>query len=111
MTIVKSQLIEKVINNNVIRSPEIVVMSNTEYKTIGESYLIIRDAISSKVLLDSQTTNHITIKALTRVLIIPDIGRIDDEFDEILIDKGACVEFYFALGIWYILSSDGLKNS
>ena len=37
--------------------------------------------------------------------------KIDDEYDEILIDKGACVEFAYCAGGWYILSSDGLKQS
>jgi hypothetical protein len=48
---------------------------------------------------------------MTKVLIIPDIGKIDEEYDEILIDKGACVEFRFCAGVWYIISSDGLKMS
>ena len=33
----------------------------------------------------------------------------EPKYDEIFIDKGACVEFKFASGNWYILSSDGLK--
>ena len=48
---------------------------------------------------------------MTKVLIIPDMGKIDEEYDEILIDKGACVEFRFCAGTWYIMSSDGLKQS
>jgi hypothetical protein len=51
------------------------------------------------------------IKALTKVLIIPDVGKIDEVYDEIDLDWGACVEFRFAAGNWYIISSDGLKNS
>ena len=39
------------------------------------------------------------------------MGKIDDEYDEILIDRGACVEFAYVAGGWYILSSDGLKMS
>jgi hypothetical protein len=46
---------------------------------------------------------------MTKVLIVPLIGKIDDEYDEILIDKGACVEFQFIENGWYIMSSDGLK--
>jgi hypothetical protein len=48
---------------------------------------------------------------MTKVLIIPDIGKIDEEYDELFIDKGACVEFRFCAGVWYIISSDGLKMS
>jgi hypothetical protein len=50
-------------------------------------------------------------KALTNVLILTSAGKIDEEFDEILISKGACVEFVFSSGNWYIMSSDGLKQS
>ena len=35
----------------------------------------------------------------------------DEEYDELFIDKGACVEFRFCAGVWYIISSDGLKMS
>jgi len=48
---------------------------------------------------------------MTKVLIIPDVGRIDETYDEIMLDTGACVEFRFCVGNWYILSSDGLKQS
>jgi hypothetical protein len=46
---------------------------------------------------------------MTNVLILPDINSIDEEWDEISIEKGACVEFVFINQTWYILSSDGLK--
>jgi hypothetical protein len=31
--------------------------------------------------------------------------------NEINIEKGACVELYYAFGSWFIVSSDGLKQS
>ena len=111
MSILKSSPIDKIIKGNLIRTSEIVVSSDPYYDTNGENFLIIRDVESCKVKLNSTTTEHITIKALTRVLIIPDINKIDEEYDEIMIDKGACVEFYFGFGAWYIVSSDGLKGS
>jgi hypothetical protein len=61
------------------------------------------------VKLDSTTTDKIKIKTLTNCTIIPDIGRIDEDWDEIYIGRGACVELQFVNGIWYILSSDGIK--
>ena len=81
-----------------------------EYRTNGETIVIVRNVISSKIVLDSTTTDYIKIKALTNVKIIPLVGKIDEEFDEILINKGACVEFSNIRGNWYILSSDGLKQ-
>lgn len=109
MSIVKIKPIEKYINNNYVKTSEIVLISESSYITMGEQFLVVRDVNQSKVKLNSFNTDHITIKALTEVLILPDVGKIDDDYDEILIHRGACVEFYHALGTWYIVSSDGLK--
>jgi len=48
---------------------------------------------------------------MTLLTIKPDIGKIDEDYDEIVADKYSCIEFRFCAGNWYILSSDGLKNS
>ena len=84
-------------------------VETSDYRTTGESIIIVRNTPASKIVLDSTTTTYIKIKALTNVIIIPFIGKIDEEYDEILINKGACVEFYNVDSNWYILSSDGLK--
>ena len=39
------------------------------------------------------------------------VNLIDEEFNELNIEKGASVELYYAFGVWYIVSSDGLKQS
>jgi len=88
---------------------ETVVVSDEIYKTNGENLLIIKDVSQSKVKLDSTTTDKIKIKSLTNCTIIPDIGRIDEDWDEISIGRGACVELQFVHGNWYVLSSDGIK--
>jgi hypothetical protein len=88
---------------------ETVVISDEIYKTNGEALLIIRDVAQSKVKLDSTTTERIKIKTLTNCVIIPDVGRIDEDWDEISVGKGACVELQNVNGVWYILSSDGIK--
>ena len=38
-------------------------------------------------------------------------GLGDEDYDEIIADRYSCIEFRFCSGNWYILSSDGLKNS
>ena len=88
---------------------ENVIVSDEIYKTNGENLLIIKDVAQSKLKLDSTTTDKIKIKTLTNCTIIPDIGRIDEDWDEISIGRGACVELQNVNGIWYILSSDGIK--
>jgi hypothetical protein len=106
----KFYMTETVIDDRSPKNNEIKVISNTDYRTKGESILVVREVNSSRVMLDSSTTKHIKIKALTKVFIIPMIGKIDEEYDEIFIDKGACVELLSINNIWYILSSDGLKQ-
>lgn len=88
---------------------KVKTIESTEYRTNGESLLLVKNVVSSKILLDSTTTTSITIKTLTNVIIKPFIGKIDEEYDEIVLGKGSCVEFYSIDGDWYILSSDGLK--
>ena len=85
------------------------IIESTEYRTNGENLLLVRNTPSSKIILDSSTTTSITIKTLTNTIIKPFMGKIDEEYDEILLNKGASVEFYCINNNWYILSSDGLK--
>jgi hypothetical protein len=100
--------------------PKVIVEKPTEIQKIisvdnyiinDESFLIVKDVQYSEVTLKSEKTNKITIKSLTNVLIKTDIGSIDEEWDELLLEKGACVQFQFLEGNWYVTSSDGLKIS
>jgi hypothetical protein len=88
---------------------ETVIVSDEFYSTNGELLIVVRDVSHCKIKLDSTTTDKIKIKTLTNCVIIPDIGRIDEDWDEISVGRGACVELQNVGGIWYILSSDGLK--
>ena len=109
MSIIKSIPKEKIINGTRVRTSEYSVVSEEEYKTNGEYAIIITGVSNCKLKLDSTTTDRVKIKAMTNVLILPDINSIDEEWDEISLEKGACVEFVFINKNWYILSSDGLK--
>jgi len=86
-----------------------VIISEELYKTNGENLIIVKDVNQSKIKLDSTTTDRIRIKTLTNCTIIPDLNRIDEDWDEISVTRGACVELQNVNGIWYILSSDGIK--
>jgi hypothetical protein len=111
MAIVKTIPSRKIINGISINTSEISVVSETNYKTNGESCIIIRGVAQSTVILDSTTTDHVVIKSMTSITIRPDVGKIDEDYDEIVADQYACIEFRFVGGNWYILSSDGLKQS
>lgn len=111
MAIIKTIPSRKIINGMSINTSEISVVSEKEYKTTGESCVLVRGVTESTVTLDSVTTDHVVIKSMTRLTIKPDTGKIDEDYDEIIADKYACIEFRFVGGNWYVLSSDGLKSS
>jgi hypothetical protein len=111
MPIIKSIPTQKRINGFIVNVSETSIVTEKEYSTTGESCIILKGVQDSTLILDSTTTEHTVIKCLTHVTIKPNIGRIDEEYDEIVADKGACIEFRFVENNWYILSSDGLKMS
>ena len=114
MTFIKGNLIrkkigEKILLNNVPEEDIKKFITTDSYTTNGEYLLVIKNTQTCRITLDVQTTDHIIIKALTDVYILPKEGLIDEQFSEIHIGNGACVEFYSLGGQWYIVSSDGLK--
>lgn len=111
MSIVKTIPSKKIINGNLVETSEAALVSEAHYSTNGESCVVIRGVDICTLTLNSFTTDHTVIKALSKVRLLPDIGRIDEEYDEIQLDKFACVELRFIGHNWYILSSDGLKQS
>ena len=111
MAIVKSIPSRRIINGMAINTAEVSVVSEIDYRTNGEETIIVRSVPYSTIILDSKTTDHTVVKAMTHITIKPDVGKIDEEYDEIVADKFACIEFRFVNGNWYILSSDGLKQS
>jgi len=111
MAIIKTIPSTRLINGEILETSEISIVSETEYRTNGEECIIVRNVSQSTIILDSKTTDHVVIKAMTRVTIKPDTGKIDEDYDELVADKYSCIEFRFCTGNWYILSSDGLKNS
>ena len=111
MSIIKSIPCEKIINGYKVKTSDYCVVSEPEYTTNGEYAIIITGIPSCRLKLNSLTTDRVKIKAMTSVLIFPDINTIDEEWDELQLDWGACVQFQFVEGNWIILSSDGLKMS
>jgi len=87
------------------------VVSSTTYTTNEETILIVKGVDECEVTLNSEKSNRVVVKSLTTVIVKSDIGQIDEDWDELLLEKGACVQFQFVEGNWYITSSDGLKTS
>jgi hypothetical protein len=110
MSIFKSTAIKKTIFGSEILVSDCVIVTNENYSTLGESVVVVKEVNKCKLFLNSKTTEHVIIKSLTNVLVSSDT-LIDEEFNEIELGRGACVEFRKIGDYWYILSSDGLKNS
>jgi len=95
----------------IIKFPETIkkIITESDYTVKNESIVVIKDVDFCNLYLDNTKCKSIQIKSLTKVLIKPIDSLIDDYYEEILIEKGACVELEFIDDSWYILSSDGLK--
>ena len=110
MAVFKSIPSQRIINGNMIETSESAVVTNSEYTTNGE-YVIVTKGIDFCVLnLNEKTTDHVVVKSLTNT-IVKSNQLIDEEFNEVDLSYGSCVEFKKIGDFWYILSSDGLKNS
>lgn len=88
---------------------KMIIVREPFYTTSDHEIIIVKDVDECKIVLNSAKIDNVTIKSLTKVSIKPDLGEIDEFWEEIIIDKGACVNFRFMEGNWYIISSDGVK--
>jgi hypothetical protein len=111
MAVQKSIPMERVISGVVLKTSEICIVSDNEYTTNGESVIVTKIVDDCTVIINDENTDHVIIKALTNTKIKPIKGLIDEEFNEINIERGACVELYYAFGSWYVVSSDGIKSN
>ena len=111
MAIIKSIPSVRIINGDRIQTSEVALVSEPTYTVQGEACIVVRGISDSVLTLNSKTSDHVVVKSMTKLLVVPDVGLVDEEFDEIELDRFACVEFRFVRGNWYILSSDGLKQS
>ena len=111
MSIQKSIPMRRVIGNQVLTTSEVCMVSDESYTTEGESVVITKELELIEVILNHNNTDHVIVKALTNTKIKPIEGLIDEEYSEINIEKGACVELYYAFGSWYVVSSDGIKSN
>ena len=102
---------KRVIGEEVLLTSQVCMVSDETYTTEGESVVITKELELIEVILNHKNTDHVIVKALTNTKIKPIEGLIDEEYSEINIEKGACVELYYAFGSWFIVSSDGLKQS
>ncbi len=112
MSIFKSYPVKKIVNGLTIETSDSATVTHSGYVTNGESTIVVKNSTTDEVtlVLNHLTTDHITIKSMCNLLVQSE-RLIDEEYGEIQLDKFASVELKFIGEFWYILSSDGLKNS
>jgi len=111
MGISKTQPIKKIVNGKETMVSESIIVNGTEYTTQGEDAILVKNnKTQCTILLDEKTTRHITIKSMGNTVVKTN-KLIDEEYEEIQLEKFASVELRFILKSWYVMSSDGLKNS
>jgi len=110
MAIFKSYPVQKIINGLTINTSDSSIVTHSGYKTNGESVIVVKCDEECILYLDDKTTDHCTVKAMCDMILSSEI-LIDEEFNEIELQKGASVELKIVGDFYYILSSDGLKNS
>tara|TARA_R110002020_G_scaffold132027_4_gene295059 strand:- start:26308 stop:27180 length:873 start_codon:yes stop_codon:yes gene_type:complete len=81
-----------------------------EYKTDSEDYIITKGR-GATILLDDDKNSRVYIKSMTQTTIKPINGLIDEKWSEIELSEESSVELICHANNWYILSSDGIKNS
>jgi hypothetical protein len=117
MTLLEKKFIKKQIGDKrfgvypTILTSETPDLIGNSYLTQSENFILVKDITDGIIILNNLITQHIVIKCLGKIIVKPFNNKIDDEFDEIELGKGSCVEFLMVEDSWYIISSDGLKQS
>ena len=87
MAIVKTIPSRRIINGMAINTSEISMVSELDYRTNGEECIIVKGIPFSVVILDSKNTDHVVIKSMTHLTIKPDVGKIDEDYDELIMKE------------------------
>jgi len=89
---------------------DIPIIITDDYTTKTTRYIIAKkDDIT--ITLDDTNFKRFYIKSMGEITIIPTKGLIDEEWEEISMGPQSSIELIAHEGNWYVLSSDGLKNS
>lgn len=98
-------IIEK--NSEVVEN--IPVTISYDYTTSNTRYIIATQDLT--ITLNDSNLNRFYIKSMANIKVKTQSGKIDGEWEEISMGPQSSVEILSDNSNWYILSSDGLKNS
>ena len=87
----------------------IPVNINTNYTTLNTRYIIATEDLT--ITLNDTNLNRFYIKSMANITVKTKSGKIDGEWEEISMGPQSSIEVLSDNTNWFILSSDGLKNS
>lgn len=89
---------------------DVPIIITDDYTTQTTRYIIAKkDGIT--ITLDDTNFKRFYIKSMAEITVVPTKGLIDEEWEEISMGPQSSIELIAHEGNWYVLSSDGLKNS
>ena len=97
------------LNDTKETTENIPVVISTDYTTSQTRYIIAKNDLT--ITLDGKNLKRFYIKSMANIKIKPLVGKIDEEWEEINMGPQSSIELLCEGTDWYILSSDGLKNS
>lgn len=109
MGVLKNGLLDGLINSDESDKKSIKII-NDNYTTNKEDYLIVKGE-NSEITLIGEEGYKVYIKSMVECLVKTSVGLIDDNWGSLQLGSESCIELIFTEGSWYILSSDGIKNS
>ena len=109
--ILKNGVEPKILTNTISEPSEnIPIVITTDYTTQMSRYIIAKkDNIT--ITLSDTNFKRFYIKSMADITLVPIQGLIDEEWEEISMGPQSSIELIAHNGNWYVLSSDGLKNS
>ena len=81
-----------------------------DYTTNEEDYIIVKGE-NSTVTLNGGEGSKVYIKSMVECKVKSGGGLIDDSWESLELGPESCIELLYSQNNWYILSSDGIKNS
>lgn len=109
MPVLKPKPIKTELKNSERLIYEYSIVSVKNYTTTGEEKILTKDIDECEIILNEEKNKDIYIKSMTKTSVKTD-KLIDEEYEEIILERGACVQLTYIRNFWYILSSDGLKQ-
>lgn len=88
---------------------DIPITITDNYTTSNTRYIITTKDLT--ITLDDVNLNRFYIKSMANTIVKTKLGKIDGEWEEINMGPQSSIEVISNKSNWYILSSDGLKNS